>query len=78
MQDSKSQEFAVRGDYITLSQLLKATGIVSIGSEVKDFLAEEEIWVNGEPEMRRGKKLRPGDVVTFSDGSKFLMTSEAG
>lgn len=76
MQESETQDFAVRGEYITLSQLLKATGIVSIGSEVKDFLGEEDIWVNGEPENRRGKKLRPGDVVTFSDGSKIAMTAE--
>jgi ribosome-associated protein YbcJ (S4-like RNA binding protein) len=30
---------------------------------VKDFLANTEIHVNGEPENRRGKKLRDGDVV---------------
>lgn len=50
-------------DYITLQQLLKACDIISSGGQIKSWLAENEVIVNGEPENRRGKKLRAGDVV---------------
>lgn len=50
-------------DYITLQQLLKACDIIASGGQVKQWLAENEVFVNGEPENRRGKKLRKGDVV---------------
>ena len=50
-------------DYITLGQLLKLVGEVQSGSEIKPYLASEAPIVNGEPENRRGRKLRAGDVV---------------
>lgn len=50
-------------DYITLQQLLKACDIISSGGQVKQWLAENEVFVNGEPENRRGKKLRKGDTI---------------
>lgn len=36
---------------------------VGSGGEVKYFLSEVEVLVNGEVEQRRGKKLYPGDVI---------------
>lgn len=54
---------AVRGDHITLGQLLKLVGAVGTGGEVKRYLAETPVQVNGEWENRRGRKLRPGDTV---------------
>jgi ribosome-associated protein len=62
-------EFTIRGEFITLGQLLKAADIVTSGGEVKDFLLESGITVNDESEERRGKKLRPGDIVKFPNGS---------
>ena len=44
-------------EYITLGQLLKFLGIVSSGHEVKQFLNDETVFVNGEQEQRRGRKL---------------------
>lgn len=57
------QPFSIKGEYIELQQLLKATGVIDRGSDVKEFLASEAVRVNGEPENRRSKKLRPGDRV---------------
>jgi ribosome-associated protein len=37
---------------------------VDAGGEVKDYLAEVPVLVNGAPEARRGRQLHPGDVVT--------------
>lgn len=65
--------FTLKEEYITLGQLLKAADIVSSGGEVKPFLAEGGITVNGEDENRRGRKLRPGDQVVFPDGTALRM-----
>lgn len=56
----------IKGEYITLGQLLKFLNLVSTGGEEKIFLAENEVLFNGEKEERRGKKLRDKDVVTIS------------
>jgi ribosome-associated protein len=55
----------VHGAYIELQQLLKRLDIVQSGGEVKIFLAETEIIVNGDYESRRGRKLYPGDLVVI-------------
>ena len=56
--------FALKGDYIKLGQLLKATGLVSMGTEAKALIEEGEVRVNGEEELRRGRKIVVGDTVT--------------
>ena len=59
-----SDEVEVRGESIRLGQLLKLVGVVDSGAEAKALLAEEGVVVNGEAESRRGRQIRPGDVVT--------------
>lgn len=56
-------KFTLKDEYITLQQLLKACDVLESGGQVKSYLAENTVLVNGEPENRRGKKLRSGDVV---------------
>lgn len=53
----------IKGEYITLQQLLKVESIISSGGEIKIYLLENTILVNGERETRRGRKLYPGDIV---------------
>jgi ribosome-associated protein len=60
-------EVAIRGEVIRLGQLLKVAGLIDSGAEVKAFLAEQAVLVNGEPEDRRGRQLRAGDVVVVGD-----------
>ena len=50
-------------DSIRLGQLLKLADLVESGAEVKDVLISGAVRVNGEPEERRGRQLRSGDVV---------------
>jgi ribosome-associated protein len=69
------REVEVRGEYITLGQLLKLAGILGTGGEVKQFLAETAIRVNGEPDNRRGRKLRPGDVVAVEDQMEIRLVA---
>jgi ribosome-associated protein len=60
---SGEQSLALRGEYITLDALLKATGLAGSGGEAKVLIAGGQVRVNGEPEIRRGRKLRAGDEV---------------
>ncbi|MCB1039145.1 MAG: RNA-binding S4 domain-containing protein, partial [Acidimicrobiales bacterium] len=53
----------IRDDVIRLGQLLQLAGIVDSGSDAKLLLAGGEVLVNGEPEERRGRQLRVGDIV---------------
>ena len=50
---------------IRLGQLLKLVDAVPTGAQVKDVLLSGDVRVNGEPEDRRGRQLRRGDVVTI-------------
>ncbi len=60
-------------EYITLQQFLKFVGVAQTGGEAKIMVQESEIYVNGEPENRRGKKLYPGDEVKIN-GKKFIVS----
>jgi ribosome-associated protein len=62
-----ARDVPIRGDMIRLGQLLKLADVVDGGGEVKDYLAEVPVLVNGEPEDRRGRQLHPGDVVLTGD-----------
>ena len=59
-------EIPITGEMIRLGQLLKLAGVVGSGGEIKPFLAENAITVNGEPENRRGRQLHRGDVVAVA------------
>ena len=57
------KEYKLKDEYIKLGQLLKAAGIADTGLDAKDMILSGEIFVNGNPEQRRGRKLYPGDKV---------------
>lgn len=60
-------KFEVKGEYITLGQFLKVADWISSGGEAKIAVKELDIHVNGEKEDRRGRKLKPGDVLRIED-----------
>lgn len=62
-------ELPLRGDHITLDALLKVTGLAGSGGAAKQLIAAGGVIVNGEVELRRGRKLRAGDTVTLADAS---------
>ena len=59
-------DFALRGEHITLEALLKASGLAS-GGAAKALIAEGGVRVNGDVDMRRGRKLRAGDEVMLGE-----------
>lgn len=61
-----SLHFAVRGEFIQLDQLLKATGLCESGGAAHAAIAEGLVKVDDEPETRKRAKLRPGQRVEFA------------
>ena len=59
-------------EFITLNVLLKITDIIPTGGMAKLYLAENDVYVNGEKENRRGRKLYRGDVVK-AEKTEFLI-----
>lgn len=73
------QEIEIKPGGILLGQLLKFAGIVPTGGEVKTFLMETSITVNGEHDNRRGRQLKAGDVVKVEGHEPMtLVTAEPG
>lgn len=64
-------------EVITLGQFLKNEGIIGTGGEAKWFLAENEVTLNGEPEDRRGRKLRDGDEVNLGEFGHYRIECPA-
>ncbi|EPI02539.1 S4 domain protein YaaA [Enterococcus faecalis 13-SD-W-01] len=61
---------------MTLGQMLKEATIISSGGQAKWFLAENTVYVDGEPENRRGRKLYPGMIVEVPDVGTFFMVKK--
>ena len=57
-------EFAVRGEYVTLDALLKATGLAPSGGIAKLMIADGLVQVDGREELRKTCKIRAGQVVS--------------
>ena len=59
--------FVLRGEYIPLDALLKATGLAPSGGLAKAFVAQGQVEVDGALELRKTCKIRSGQVVTMGD-----------
>lgn len=67
--------FAVRGEYIQLDQLLKATGLADSGGNAHAAISDGLVSVDGEVETRKRAKLRPGQRVVYA-GETVELVSE--
>jgi len=57
------RDVPIGSDMIRLGQFLKVADLVDTGGEGKVLIASGDVTVNGEVDTRRGRQLRPGDVV---------------
>ncbi|MFD1204254.1 MULTISPECIES: S4 domain-containing protein YaaA [Sporosarcina] len=62
-------------EFVTLGQLLKMTDAISSGGMAKWFLSENAVFVNGEQENRRGKKLVDGDIINIPGIGRFKIST---
>ena len=65
----------IETEFIKLQDAMKYANAVYSGGEAKVLIQEGQVEVNGEVCTMRGKKLRPGDVVSF-DGQNWQVTAD--
>ena len=65
----------IQTEFIKLDAFLKFAAMVGTGGEAKLVISDGLVKVNGEVCTMRGKKLRAGDTVTFSD--RTLLVEQA-
>lgn len=61
------KEIKISTEFIKLDSFLKWCGEFAQGSDAKMFILDGNIKVNGEVELRRGRKLRSGDIVEIQN-----------
>lgn len=73
----QKEEFLLTKDseYIELIGLLKAMGIAQTGGHAKQIVDDGVITVNGEQELRKRYKTKPGDVVNINDELEITITA---
>ena len=60
----------LKDEFIKLGQALKLAGLVESGVDAKFVIQDGKVQVNGNVEYQRGKKIYPGDVVSYN-GKEF-------
>lgn len=70
-------DFELRGEYITLDALLKATGLADNGGAAKAMVAAGKVQVNGQQELRKTCKVRATQVVSVA-GTRIRVVAGSG
>jgi ribosome-associated protein len=60
-------DFQLTSEYIELNQLLKLVGICASGGAGKVLVANGEVRVDGEIELRKTCKIRAGQIVNYAN-----------
>jgi len=60
-------EFILMGDYIELCNLLKLAGVADSGGQGKALVAQGQVKVDGQIELRKTAKIRVGQIVEHQD-----------
>jgi ribosome-associated protein len=59
-------EITIRDEFIKLGQALKLAGVVEDGVEAKYVINDGLVKVNGETDLRRGRKVYVGDIISYN------------
>jgi len=65
-------EIKISTPFIKLDQLIKYAGISFDGAEAKEMVKQGFVTVNGNEELRRGRKLYIGDEVKVDLGDEVF------
>ena len=60
------ETITIETEFIKLDALLKFAALTATGGEATQVITDGMVAVNGETCTMRGKKIRPGDTVTFA------------
>lgn len=75
MQNESVLDVSITGEPIRLGQFMKLANLAENGAHVKDLLEADLVTVNDEPEIRRGRQLAHGDVVTVGTERRRVVLS---
>ena len=70
------QKILIHTEFIKLDALLKYAGLCETGGEAKELVQGGAVKVNGEVCTMRGKKIRPGDEVTFAGHTLHVQSAQ--
>lgn len=68
-----TENYPLTAEYITLGQFLKELAEIPSGGAAKWYLAENDVYVDGEIDRRRGRKLYAGMQVTLPNGEVYQL-----
>ena len=66
----------IHTEFIKLQDAMKYANLVYSGGEAKQLILDGQVKVNGEVCLMRGKKIYPGDNVTFGDVQLNVIAAE--
>lgn len=72
------EEVMITTEFIKLQQVLKLSGLIGQGSDVKVLIGENIVYVNGVLASERGKKIRHNDVVEVKGIGAVKVISSIG
>lgn len=69
----RKQVVQISTTVIELGALLKWAGLVETGGQAKQLIMTGKVFVNGRIEKRRGRIVKPGDVVMVQNGPTLII-----
>lgn len=70
------EEIKIVTPFIKLDQLVKFAGLAETGAKAKILIELGEFNVNGDLCTKRGKKIKPGDVIDFKNKKYKVVLDE--
>ena len=64
---TKIETVPITTEFIKLDSFIKFAGLTDTGGQAKELVLSGQVKVNGEVCTMRGKKIHPGDTVTFQN-----------
>jgi len=61
------RKVALNKEPVELFKLIKFEGLAQSGGEAKKMIEDEMVYVNGEVETRKRKKIVAGDIIKVGD-----------
>ncbi len=61
------ETITITTEFIRLQDLMKLASLTASGGEAKMLIQDGQVLVNGEVCLQRGRKLRPGDTITYEE-----------
>ena len=64
-------EIKIKDEWIKLEQVLKLSNLTQTGGHAKMVIQDGEVLLNGNIELKRGKKVFKGDIVEVKGLGEF-------